>query len=267
MISVKDKKISPIIITGSVRSGTSVMSESLMKKGAGFDGYTEGCFIDMMGLFLKVFDKRYKDRGTQMKFVNIMLKDVPKDSFQESFIEWFLSEYKKYSKYEGVWIDKTPAIEVLYSIPLLYKFLPDAKFIIMKRRSIENINSRLKKFKGISFNVHCELWAEIMNKISDIKKNVPNDRYIIVDQYDISTKPEEVAEKVGLFLNLNFDQIKKIANVFKNSRPEHTGGDESKIRSLEETNWTDEQKKYFIDKCAPVNDEFGWSLDENYYKG
>lgn len=261
-----EKHISPIFITGSVRSGTSIVAEGLIK-GAGIPGYTEGCFIDIFGIFIRAITTRYKNRESQMLASDIMLKYVPFDEFKKSYSEWFFDLYKKYSIFEGVFVDKTPTIEVVSSCNDILENIPNSKFIIMKRRPIENIESRLRKFSNFTFEHHCVVWVEIMNEISNLEKTLPKNKFIIIDQYDVSKKPEEIASQIGIFLNLDFNQIEKMKNIFIKSRPENTGGNEDNVKSLEETGWTESQKKFFLDTCGPVCERFGWSVDEKYYIG
>ncbi len=261
----KNKEISPIFITGSVRSGTSIINEALVK-GAGIQGYEEGCFIDFLGIFLKGIDNRFNEREVQRRRAHLMLNDVNFVEFKRELSDWFINQYKKYSKYEGVFIDKTPNLEVVYSISSIHSSLPSSKFILMKRRPIENMESRLKKFPAFTFEKHCEFWSKIMENIYSLKSELPTGSFIIIDQYDISMQPEKVANELGVFLNLNFNQIKNVMDIFINKRPEFTGGDEKEIKSLEEMTWTDEQKKFFLETCGPIAEKFGWSLEKKYYK-
>jgi hypothetical protein len=261
------KEISPIFISGSVRSGTTIVTRALRE--VGIPGYDEGRFIDFMGLFLKLSERRYLEQSkAHSASADIMLKNVSRDEFERNFSEWFVEQYLKYCKYEGVWVDKTPNLEFLYAVKQISEIIPKSKFIFLKRRPIENIESRIKKFShtDMSFEQHCNYWQEIMDKISSIQNEIPSDKYILIDQYEISKNPDQVANQIGLFLNLNFKQIEDIKNVFIKTRPESTGGNEDNIKSLEEMPWTEDQKKYFLNVCGSMTDKFGWSLEKKYYK-
>lgn len=256
--------IAPIFITGSVRSGTTILNRAI--RAAGIRGYDEGRFIDFMGLYLKLSDRRYNDQEKAHSVsADTMLKNIPQEEFNKSFCEWFVDQYIKYCRYDEVWVDKTPNLEFIYSMDVLSDLIPNSKFIIMKRRPMENIQSRMKKFPHLDFETHCKFWVEIMELLEEKIPLLSKDKYIVIDQYDVSTKPEETAEKVGIFLNMNYSQIEIMKNTFVKTRPESTGGSESSTKNLDEFDWTEEQKKMFKEICGPVVERFGWSLDSNYY--
>jgi len=255
----------PIFITGSVRSGTSIVTRALTH-GVGIPGYVEGCFIDFLGGFIRVTDFNYNRRPGQSKNKKIMLGHIPKDEFKKEVARWFRTQYEKYSIYNGQWVDKTADKDVAYGLPYAHLAWPNAKFILMKRRPIENVASRMRKFPHAPFKAHCLNWAQINAILIETKKRLPKDVYMEIDQYDIATNPTEVARKLGLFLNLDAAQIQKIEKTFKEDRPEFTGGDETNIKSLEEMGWTEEQKKTFKEICGPLVDRFGWTLGKQYFK-
>lgn len=47
---------------------------------------------------------------------------------------------------EKIWVDKTPDPRMIKCVPRLKRAWPNAKFIFVKRRGIENLESRIKKF-------------------------------------------------------------------------------------------------------------------------
>ena len=63
----------------------------------------------------------------------------------------------------GRWVDKTPGgTSMVEACPSLLEIFPRATFIFCKRRGIENVLSRLNKFKGGAFEAHCQGWAQTM---------------------------------------------------------------------------------------------------------
>ena len=136
----------------------------------------------------------------------------------------------------------------------------------MNRRPVENISSRIKKFPQRSFHEHCEGWKKATETWIESKKNLPPSVYIEIDQRDVALNPDVVADKVSEFLDFNREQRDSVAKVFKQDRPENTGGDESVVKSLEDMDWTDEEKDFFEKTCGPLAKKCGYGLGNQYYE-
>lgn len=258
-------KQEPIFITGSVRSGTSIVARALIH-GAGISGYVEGCFIDFLGSFLRVVDFNYERRPWQRLSKQVMLGHIRKPELIHSLLQWFKTEYEQYAPSKSTWVDKTADKELLYAVPHIRQMWPHAKFIFMKRRSIENIASRKRKFSHIGFKNHCMLWVELNELMLQTIQQLPKESYMLIDQYDVATDPAGVARSLGVFLHLTPNQIESVERVFREDRPEFTGGDETNIRSLDAMPWTDVEKQTVRDVCGSLTERMGWSLTSSYYK-
>jgi hypothetical protein len=256
----------PIFITGSVRSGTSVVTKALVK-GAKIKGYTEGCFVQHLGSFVRSVDRDFDRRGSQLLHPNIMAAHVDRNEMVRSFCDWFKDEYRKWTVYHAdQWVDKTADIGVGYAMPEILETWPRAKCIFLKRRPVENIVSRQKKFPNRAFEKHVQQWVTSMQYWLASKRKISPERYIEIDQYDIAMNPENVALRLQKFLNLNDKQGKAVAKILTKSRPEFTGGDESAVKSLEELEWTPAEKEFFKKHCGSIVEDFGWTLGNKYYK-
>lgn len=255
----------PIFIIGSVRSGTSIVKQALTQ-GAGIPGFLEGCFIDFLGTFLRIISFNYGRRQRHAQNQNIMLGHVPQEALTNDLLAWFKQQYHTYSPYRGQWVDKTADREVLHAVPYIRRMWPRAVFIFMQRRSIENVMSRIRKFPHVSRTEHMRLWTELLTLQERARQQLPSDSYIVIDQYDVATKPREVAERLGVFLHLTHEQIASLEQVFTVERPEHTGGNERVVASLDTLPWTDAEKQYFTETCAPLTESMGWSLNHTYYR-
>jgi hypothetical protein len=142
---------------------------------------------------------------------------------------------------------------------------PQASIIFAKRRAIENIASRIRKFPNVEFESHCQQWSRIMTGWSDLKSTLP--KYIEVDQYDVQQQPDRVAEVLTQFLNLDKTQEMMLKESFIRDRPELTSQiGEMMAMSLREMAWTKEQKAVFKKICMPVMKAFGYSRGKDYYQ-
>ncbi|MEY2641050.1 MAG: hypothetical protein RL150_443 [Candidatus Parcubacteria bacterium] len=254
----------PIFITGSVRTGTSILTRALVD-GAGIPGYAEGCITDIFGSFVRMVDIKYARRSREIAQGSIMLERIDQEKLKKSLAQWFKELYDARIPFRGMWVDKTPDNDTVLALPYLLQAWPDATCIIMKRRPIENIASRLRKFPHLSFEQHCIALRDVLVNMQRACERLPKDRYLVLDQYDIATKPQQTAKAIGIFLNLSIPQIEKMATIFEHRRPEFTGGDEQLLRSLEEMPWTPEQKTFFLDTFAELMPAFGWGLETTYY--
>ena len=164
------------------------------------------------------------------------------------------------------WVDKTPGTDMYFAAPYIQEFWPTAKFIFAKRRGIENIVSRMKKFPDAPFADHCEDWASTMSGWRVLRDTGLD--YVEIDQMDIARQPMTAAKRLVAFLDLPRRAIDAIAYEMANSRPEATGAEgPGKIYSLDSTGWTDEQIGVFRKTCSTEMAAFGYSYDESYRRG
>ncbi|MDA8611481.1 sulfotransferase [Candidatus Pacebacteria bacterium] len=264
--TTRSDKARPIFITGSVRTGTSILNKAVTK-GAGIPGYVEGCFINVLGYFLRDTDNNRSRRGPQLLDPRIMISGIDHDKFNNDLAFWFKDQYDLYSKFNGEerWVDKTADLGMVYALPYVYKIWPKAKFIVMKRRPIENVASRIRKFPKRTFRKHCEGLKNVTETWLEMKEKIPPDSFIEIDQRDVALDPDRIADEVSAFLEFSKEERDSIAKIFKTDRPENTGGDESVVKSLEEMDWTKKEKELFLEKCGPIAEKCGYSLGNQYY--
>jgi len=258
-----DNYIKPLVfITGSPRSGTSV-SGNAIRDALNAPGFGENHVSNILSNTLQELEKTYLNSGSSLS--NKSLVGVVNGAvLKASVINSFKALYNNFLTGDYL-VDKTPGIPAISSLTSVLEAWPETKIIFCKRRGIENVASRLNKFPGISFDQHCKQWAKTFEVWKKIKRNlVEGENYIEIDQFDIQEKPAKVALDLSLFLVKSDELQNQIEKSFKNKRPQKTQ-EISKPNSLDNINWTLEQKELFLNHCLDANKEQGYSIDESYF--
>jgi hypothetical protein len=155
---------------------------------------------------------------------------------------------------------------MIQAIPTLRRLWPDCVFIFAKRRAIENVVSRIKKFPGHDFEYHCADWARNMTAWREIRCDLPADIYLEVDQHDLIGNADAVSEQLSQLLDLEKAQAESLANTFKAARPQETSsGSASQTYSLESLDWSEEDLATFKKHCTSEMEAYGYGLGSEYY--
>jgi hypothetical protein len=253
----------PIFVLGSPRSGTSIITIAI-QSGANIPGYREGHFLPLAKQLLDSIETYYAKNSNSAINGKRTLHHIDKSQLQEQIHAVFREQYNSLMDQE-VWFDKTPGINMIKTVPYLSLIWPKAKFIFAKRRGIECIMSRLRKFPGrIPFEAHCKLWQECMETWLTIRDQL-NGHYLEIEQRDISLNSEATANQIGIFLQLEQQKIDRIADIFATKRVQHTGGEEElTMMALNETGWSDEQIAIFRKYCTKISEKFGYTESSSY---
>ena len=253
----------PIFIIGSARSGTSIITEAI-KSGADIPGCNEGHFLPLISFLMQEIESYYSKRESLMNKRGFMISHTNCNEVEKGILDVFRNTCNSFYKNE-VWIDKTPDMGMIKATPYLLRIWSKSRFVFAKRRGIECINSRLKKFPHVPFKTHCTIWKTCIENWLLVRNNLAG-HYIEIDQREISLNSELIAQKIGKFLNLNREQTERINNTFSNKRPEFTGGQENiKAMDIEECGWTEQQITIFRDICGSINLKMGYSETSSYY--
>jgi hypothetical protein len=161
------------------------------------------------------------------------------------------------------WCDKTPTPQMIASVPIVAKAWPKSRFIFMKRRGLENVRSRLRKFSQSTFFGHCWQWALIMSEWRSVRETVP-DRFIEIDQRSLLLDAGSTAARVGRLLDLDAAEIQAFRAVLGRVRPEATGPPEAIVSDLSELGWSSEQIEIFQRVCGTEMDAYGYTYDAQY---
>src|SRR5579863_3528229 len=252
---------SPVFIVGSPRSGTSALVKALVT--AGYHGYNEGNFLPLMRIIERIIDNHFAifAKPNPNRLASQIDRGKLKDGVERLFKQ-LADEAHPYP----LWFDKSGHAEMIPAIPILMRLWPESVYIFCKRRAIENVASRLKKFPAQDFERHCAGWAKIMAAWRAVRPELPAGRYLEVDQQDLIRDTEAVSARMAALLQLAPEQVRALVKTFKSRRPqETTKGSAAQTHSLEGLGWSEAQLAAFHRWCGPEMEAYGYGSGSEYY--
>jgi len=250
----------PIFIVGSPRSGTSILVQALQN--AGYAGCNEGNLLSLLRPLDLAIDGHFVHFAAADPLV--LTSHITRERLKESVFGAVRRMVDSF--HEGrPWLDKTGNPEMIEAIPVLRALWPESRFIFAKRRGIENLVSRLKKFPGFSFEYHCRDWARNMATWRRVTAADPSLPFIEVDQWDIGNSPVEAAAEIAGFLGLDAAQQGLVVKSFVHDRPQETArGTALRTLTMAETGWSEARMAAFHALCLEEMFAFGYTDDESY---
>jgi hypothetical protein len=163
------------------------------------------------------------------------------------------------------WVDKTPSNEMILASPTLKEIWPGARFIFMKRRGIENVMSRQRKFSENSFKIHCTDWADAMAFWEQVRDGL-NGCAIEVDQLEMAKAPRRVGEAIGEFLELARQETQELLHRLETGRVEQTSGSIFDTFDIDSLGWSSHELETFNNICGEMMKNYGYSYDGAYFR-
>ncbi len=258
-----DNSKRPIFVLGSARSGTSIVTKAI-KSGAKVPGFAEGHFLPLLYFLMDEVNQYYEKRRDWNDLKALMLFRAKQEKVENGIIQVFRDICNSLFE-DDIWIDKTPDSIMIDAAPFLLRAWSQSRFIFVKRRGLECISSRMRKFPNVSFETHCGIWKLCMEGWLNVRGSL-NDQYIEIEQREISINPNQIATEISEFLGFTNEELTKISSTFSNERPEYTGGIEDvEAINIDNIDWSNEQKRFFINHCGFINEKFGYSCSSTYY--
>ncbi len=252
---------SPVFIVGSPRSGTSVLVKAL--ETIGYRGYKEGNFLPLMRIVERAIDNHFATFGKPNP--NVLTAQIDREQLKEGIEQLFRQLAERAHPYP-LWFDKSGHAEMIPAIPILMRLWPDSVYIFCKRRAIENVASRLRKFPAHDFERHCAGWEKTMAAWRAVRPQLPAGIHIEIDQQDLIRHAEAAAEKIAGLLQLEPQKSRNLVKTFKSRRPqETTKGSAAQLLSLESTGWSESQLAIFQRHCGPEMEAYGYAWGAEYY--
>jgi hypothetical protein len=251
---------SPVFIVGSPRSGTSILVTAL--RAVGYGGFNEGNFLPLINILGKAVDRHL---GLAGKSHSTVLAAHVDPELLKTKIDGIIGNLVNSLNVGNMWFDKSGNADMIEAIPRLRRLWPNSVYIFAKRRAIENVKSRVKKFPERDFEEHCASWAINMSVWRKVRANLPPDVYLEVDQYDLIRDAEGISRRIADFLGFEAEQSKNLVKAFKTNRPQQTSnGSAEKIHSLDSLGWSDDQLAAFKRICSSEMQAFGYTEGIGY---
>jgi hypothetical protein len=249
----------PVFILGPARSGTSAVTLALLDSGSYF-GAGEGHLMSLAHELVSVIDQHYRRVGNQS---DTTLARVSSDAFQKLIRRAFVQLASDLFPTPH-WLDKTPTVEAVRASVLLRELWPNARFIFMKRRVIENVLSRRRKFPdGTTESHYCD-WAAVMTAWLAVRGELGS-AALEIDHRQLVLDPQHVAASIGAFLELPEAAAARFSRYLSTCRPQQTDEHFGSTYSLEHLDLNEDEARRLIAVCDPVMSAFGYGYGDAYY--
>jgi len=253
--------VTPIFVLGAARSGTTVVTQALRRLSR-FEGSEEGHLLDLLAHLSVSLNQFYNQKFDELTR-NTMVARVPKVYFDDALDEMFGHVAEKlYNK--PFWVEKTPISNSVFLAPRYRKIWPNAKFIFMKRRGIENVRSRKRKFPKVDFTTHCSEWASTMQAWRDVRARLSGCA-IEIDQQYVAEQPQAAGAYIGAFLGLERMETERISEFFASERPQRTRDNLLSPGTTGEAAWDQSEWAIFNEICGETMLDYHYGSREQYY--
>jgi hypothetical protein len=228
-----------------------------------FDGEQEGHALDLLAHFSVALNKFYDRKADELNR-RTMVARLPQKYFDDAIDRIFLDLVAEYYK-QTYWVEKTPNSDSIHLAPRFHRIWPNAKFIFMKRRGIENILSRQIKFPGRSFKTHCNEWTSAMTAWCLVREQLSGSA-IEVDQIYLAQHPKDAGARLGRFLGLDQQEIDRVSQFFSSERPQRTGANGAAAVNPAEVGWDAGMWKSFEIVCGESMHAFHYGFGREYFE-
>lgn len=259
-VPVSDPTQFPVFILGPARSGTSAVALALLHSER-YHGSGEGHFWALADSLLTTVDAYYHDnvralsQGTILRSVS---SETLTDYLRRGFVQLARRLYPT-----AYWIDKTPTVPAVMATPLILQLWPNARFIFMRRRVIENLLSRRRKFPQNRDEPHYSDWAAIMRAWLRVRAQL-KDAAIEIDHRQLVSDPARTSAAITSFLDMPEPAATKVRDYIVHNHPEQTDANFGSVHSLASLNMTEQQTLRLREKCDDVMSAYGYTYDASY---
>ena len=254
----------PVFILGAKRSGTSAVTQALLRSGR-YAGQDEGHLLGLVGRLIELVEQHYEANETEVtEQRNTFITRVPAKYFFDS-IRGVFAHLAQSAFPSGYWIDKTPNSGMVQLAPLLKEIWPNAKFVFMKRRGIENLVSRSRKFPEVAFRERCEDWRNVMEAWLRVRDDL-SPAAVEIEQLDLAREPERIAHDLTRFLGIPSSEAARFREALVSDRPERSAAQFGQVHDFESAGWSASEIKRFKEVCGAMMAVYGYGYSDAYYR-
>jgi hypothetical protein len=256
---IQDDSQFPVFVLGPARSGTSAITLALLESGS-FVGCGEGHLLSLAHALLATVDHHYQRGGNDP---STALGRVSIDAFQKLIRRTFVKLLPELYSTKR-WLDKTPTVEMVRASLLMQELWPNARFIFMKRRVIENVLSRRRKFPEDTTENHYSDWAAVMTAWLAVREKL-GDAALEIEHRQLVLDPDAVATSIGGFLQIPDADAARLRRYLTKNRPEQTDENFGATYSLDRLELDENDARRLTTVCDPLMYALGYSYDETYF--
>jgi hypothetical protein len=257
----QDPYAHPVFVLGSPRSGTSAITAALLKA-TRYEGHSEGHLLPLLPILTAAVAKYYDTLSGALEH-ETTLATVPQGYF-EARLGQICIDIMRARFATPYWLDKTPSNYMIIAARQFAELWPNARFIFMKRRGIENMVSRMQKFPTDTFERQCRDWCDAMFFWTRTRDRLGANA-IEIDQMDLARQPQQVAAKLSRLLDLSTQDRDALQQAITGVRVEQTSSEIGWVTSLDAVEWTAEQKTRFREICGAMMAAYGYSEGKDYF--
>jgi hypothetical protein len=260
----RDESQAPVFILGSPRSGTSAVASSFMR-GSSLKGRYEGHVLDLLAPLLRALRGFYDSKAVilQLPEEHMLIRSLPESYFASGICALFNDALRGIFP-EHRWFDKTPTPDMIWAAPELARMWPRARFIFCKRRGLENLESRRRKFKNHTFEYGCQDWAACMEAWLSVRSALAG-KALEIDQYLLARRPEEAGAAISELVGFDEREAEVFCKVLASQRPERTSSSIQDVCDPALLDWSSERWDFFDTVCGSLMKAYGYSRDGAYY--
>jgi hypothetical protein len=231
-----------VFVLGTARSGTTALAQALMSAIGGFP-YGESAVLPMLDRLIEAEGRYFNEFGDDY---------VGDERF---FQEFYQEEFG-----DRIWIDKTANSEMILAAPLAADLFPAARFVSIRRRGLDVVLSRQRKFPKSTFRKNCEEWVAAIVSWEKVRPRMTG-RYLEIEQQEMLADPHDLAGRLGLFLGFNEAQCSLLEQAWEGTRPEATSKSDTLTPvKLSETGWDPGKQELFLEICGSTMEDCGYEL-------